>query len=528
MSAGDGSEPALWKHLQQDDSAKVSQLLAARADLAETVPPFCWTALHAAAGYGALRSCEVLLQAKANVDAAASDGETPLHLAAQSGEEQAIRLIVAARANVNAPSEDRETPLHVAVQHVGGKALGHVAALVELRADPELCNEDGHNALALARIMTNRGDDIIGVLSRGNPTIKDAQTSATSPVADRSSDELEKVLSTACHRGQVDVVKQLLKLLPAQGLNAAASRSMVPAAASGQVEVAEVLLAARADVSTAVADEQHTSPLIAAADEGATRMLRWLLSHGADVDSTSKEGATALMAVSSLGSTDGVEVLLSAKASPDRQATNGWTALMFAAQQGRLEVAKRLLDAKADLGCSNADGGTARTLAAVAGHGELAKLFDTRARLLARRAKTSQDSGAVASATDTRDLDSLLAGMGEGSNKSASKSMNRGKKSKRAKEPNETEDLAELKETTIATERRSEVSLKEPVPEHQEQARDVVETPEQVEEVPEASVSIDAKLQSLVARLKTVALRRAELDAEEAQLIQELEALGAA
>eukprot|EP00930_Biecheleria_cincta_P025811 TRINITY_DN18313_c0_g1_i1.p1 TRINITY_DN18313_c0_g1~~TRINITY_DN18313_c0_g1_i1.p1 ORF type:complete len:546 (+),score=143.80 TRINITY_DN18313_c0_g1_i1:66-1703(+) len=545
MSAGDGSEPALWKHLQQDDSAKVSQLLAARADVAETAPPFRWTALHAAAGYGALRSCEVLLQAKADVDAVASDGETPLHLAAQSGEEKAIRLIVAARANVNAPSEDRETPLHVAVQHLGGKALSHVAALVELRADPKLCNEDGQNALALARIMTNRADEIIDVLSGGRPTIKDVQNSAASSAAGRSSDELEKVLSTACHRGQVDVVKQLLKLLPAQSVKAAASRSMVPAAASGLVEVGEALLAVGADVSTTAADEQRTSPLIAAADEGATRMLRWLLSHGADVESTSRDGATALMAVSSRGSTDGVEVLLSAKANPDQQATNGWTALMFAAQQGRLEVARRLLDAKADLGCSNADGATARSLAAVAGHGELAKLFDTRARLVARRAKASQDSGVVASATDTRDLDSLLATMGEGSKTSAPKSTKGGKKSKRAKGPNETEDLPELKETSASTVVRAEVSSKDPMLEHsvveaslqtdaktnlttdQEDAQDVAEATE-VEEVSQASVGIDAKLRSLTARLKSVALRRAQLDAEEAELIQELEGLGVA
>lgn len=565
MSAGDGDEPPLWKHLQVDDSAKVSQLLAARADVTETVPPFRWTALHAAAGYGALRCCEVLLQAKADVAAAASDGETPLHLAAQSGEEQSIRLIVAARADVNAPSEDRETPLHVAVQHLGGKALGHVAALVELRADVKLCNEDGHNALALARIMTNRADEIINVLSKGNPTIKDEQTSPTSSVAGRSSDDLEKVLSTACHRGQVDVVKQLLKLLPAQSVKAAASRSMVPAAASGQVEVGEVLLAAGADVCTVAADEQRTSPLIAAADEGATRMLRWLLSHGADVESTSKDGATALMAVSSKGSDDGVEVLLSAKANPNKQATNGWTALMFAAQQGRVEVARRLLDAKADPVCCNADGATARSLAAVAGHGELAKLLDTRARLAARRAKAGQveDSGSGAIATDTRDLDSLLASMGEGPNKSAPKSTKTGKKGKRAKDSQETEDSAELKQTTASTEVRAEVSSKEAIPEHNvceasfqadvrmnsttdEKQAQAAADPQQVEALSEevqlessckssivendmrdTSVGIDAKLRSLAARLKDVALRRAQLDAEEAQLIQELEALGA-
>ena len=94
--------------------------------------------------------------------------------------------------------------MHVAVQHLGGKGLGHIAALVELRADVTIRNDDGQNAMTLARYMTNRADEIVKVLSSGS------SNAAAAPDADgvqqeKTSDELERVLQVACQRGQVDV-----------------------------------------------------------------------------------------------------------------------------------------------------------------------------------------------------------------------------------------------------------------------------------------------------------------------------------
>ncbi|CAE8710624.1 unnamed protein product, partial [Polarella glacialis] len=180
--------------------------------------------------------------ARADVHAAAEDGETPLHLAAQDGQEQTIRLLVAAGARVDATSEDGETPLHVAVQHCGSKALGHIATLVELRADPSICDGEGRDALATARVMTNRAQEILDVLEPGG-----SHKASGAESSERSSKEMEKVLRVACQRGQVDIVKHLLETLRSHTVPDAAARSLVAAAAGGSVEVAEVLLAARAD-----------------------------------------------------------------------------------------------------------------------------------------------------------------------------------------------------------------------------------------------------------------------------------------
>mmetsp|Transcript_49462 Transcript_49462/g.88856 ORF Transcript_49462/g.88856 Transcript_49462/m.88856 type:complete len:513 (+) Transcript_49462:59-1597(+) len=500
----DGDEPELWKHLEADDVLKVASLLEAKADVRAKTPPFNWTPLHAAAGYGACESATLLLQARAEVDALAEDLETPLHLAAQSGHEKMIGLLVAARATVDATSEDGETPLHVAVQHLGGKGLDHLSTLIELRADPAKCNSEGHNALALARVMTNRADEIKEVL--GSASEVNLTPSAS---AGHTNDEMEKVLQTACQRGQVDVVQHLMGILDQTTLPASASRSMVAAAAGGNVEVAEALLKARADISGAPPDEFGTSPLIAAADseakkEGAIRMLKWLLAQRANVNSASADGATALMAASSRGSTEGVQALLSGRADPDQQAKTGWTALMFAGQSGRVEVGKMLLDARAQLDHSNFEGNTARSLAAANGHTELAKVLDTRARLNARRAKAGLED--QTSVEDTRDLDDLLASLGEGGGKK-SKS---GKKAKEGSAGTKPEEAKEVK-ANQAEKQKVESKAKGKASKNAPEAK--------------PSPKVDPRVQALREKLKVLAAKRAELDAEEAQVKEELQLL---
>jgi len=502
--------PPLHEHCKQNDAAKVLELLAARADVNAPHGTFRWMPLHQAAGEDSCRCCEVLLEAKADLDALASDRETPLHLAAQMGAEQTIRLLATARANVNAVSDEGETPLLVAVQHLGGKALGHIAALVELRADVTKRDNDGNNAFALARVMTNRGDEIMKVLSQGG----EADVEAVDPTAGCTSAELEQVLSAACQKGQVDIVKKLLQMLPSQEVASAASRSMVAAAAAGNVEVADVLLASGASLH-ASSDDQGTFPLLAAADEGATRMLRWLLSKSADVKAVSNNGATALMAAASRGSTDGVSLLLGAKAEADQQANNGWTALMFASHTGRLEVTKSLLDAKAGISLKNSDGGSARSLAADSGHSDLVKILDTRTRLSARRAKVDQstDDRAAVSKEDTRDLDDLLAGLGEPSSSAGSKKSSQASKaSKKVKATKHTvEEPQALNETEVKAKTRSTVKA----------------MASSTDEKQKGTAEVQKKIEAIRSRLKELAAKQAELDVEKKTLRKELEALEA-
>lgn len=73
----------------------VQQLLGAAAspaDLANTAAPSGNVALHMAAANGHTTTCELLLQAGANVNVKNSAGNTPLHWAALNGHLAAVKV----------------------------------------------------------------------------------------------------------------------------------------------------------------------------------------------------------------------------------------------------------------------------------------------------------------------------------------------------------------------------------------------------------------------------------------------------
>ena len=72
------------------------------------------TPLHVAALKGHKDVAELLLANKAEVNAKDNNGETPLHLAALSGHKDVVELLLANKAEVNAKDNDGQTPLHVA------------------------------------------------------------------------------------------------------------------------------------------------------------------------------------------------------------------------------------------------------------------------------------------------------------------------------------------------------------------------------------------------------------------------------
>lgn len=179
-------EPALIVAARTDDAATVKGLLDEGADILVSTRPFGWTALHHAAGYGALEATKALLAGRGDVNVRASDAETPLHIAAQEGHEAAVRLLLARGADVAATGDEGETPLHAAVQHVGGKGLGHIAALLEAGSDPHHCDGEAQNAYAHARLFTNRKEELEPLLDLAAELRLAAQAAA----ATRGSQEL--------------------------------------------------------------------------------------------------------------------------------------------------------------------------------------------------------------------------------------------------------------------------------------------------------------------------------------------------
>lgn len=528
----DELEPSLFQAVRADDAVQVAALVAAGADLTTQLPPFGWTALHIAAGEGKMNATAALLDAGAEVDSRANDGETPLHLAAQAGSDEEIRLLVDRRADVEARSNEGETPLHVAVQHIGSRSPQHIDTLLSLRADPGVKDSDGRDAFEHARILTNRGEEISAVLAAGSQRADGGDAAAAAEAwAGRAAAarqarggaaaEFDGALKAACKKGEAECVRQLLRWSPDPA--GSAMRALVPAAAGGNVEVAEALVAVGADIRCSVPDEASGStPLIAAADENMSKMVRWLLNQKADPLAASRDGATALMAAAMRGSTEITTMLLASGADTEQRANGGWTALMVACQAGRLDVARVLLDAKANLETANADGATARALASAGSHTELIKLLDTRARLTARRAKTAQKGGGqVISVTeeskkdDTRDLEALLAALGEPNTKAAKKAAKAKEEAAKA-----NEEAAKVAPAAAAPKAATapKAAAAAPAPKAKSRAKS-----DQRKRTPEEA----AKVKALQERSKELGKQRAIIDAEDAEVLRQLAELGA-
>jgi len=359
---------------------------------------------------------------------------------------------------------------------------------------------------------------------------------------------LRASLSQACQRGKIDALKQLLDMAP--NPSEAVKQAILPACASGNIDAVKAVLSRRADLNAAT-DENGTTPLLAACDEGEVKMVRWLLKQRCAPATAARNGATALMASALRGSTELCEVLLTARASVNQGASQGWTAIMSACQAGYAEVARLLLDAGAEFEHAGPDGDTARQLATKNGHQEIVKLLDTRSQLIRRRGNAARQGNTVAGGTcaeDTRDLEDLLRDLGETSAKGSQKS--RGKKKSglqettavadavdaavdpkaasgsssrksHGKSVQELEPHADVVEATVDPKITSGSSSKKSRAKNASAAQ---ETPE-VRPSTRTGVADGSKAQAMRARLLEISKVRADLDAEELRIRRELNAL---
>lgn len=108
-----------------------------------------FTALHYACFFGGAAAVAALLAAGADPDAdAVNPPVRPLHSAAAVQDADAIRLLLEAGADPNAKEAAGFTPLHAAAQHDDEASA---ALLLRYGADPALPNEEGADAVAIAR-----------------------------------------------------------------------------------------------------------------------------------------------------------------------------------------------------------------------------------------------------------------------------------------------------------------------------------------------------------------------------------------
>jgi len=136
----------------------------------------------------------------------------------------------------------------------------------------------------------------------------------------------------------------------------AAWSALMIAAWEGQIDAAQMLLDARANVNHQV---DMATPLALAAERGNAAVIRLLLDRGARTAVTSadqKKTAMVIVAAAESGSVESVQTLLDDGVSADAENTGKYTALLAAVDRGHAAVARLLVANGADVTRKSATG----------------------------------------------------------------------------------------------------------------------------------------------------------------------------
>ena len=222
------------------------------------------------------------------------DGVTGVHVAAEEGHLECVNLLIAAGADVTVVDEEDRTPLLLAVKGNYGEVA---SALVKAGADPNTpyVDEEGesHNLLMDSIIVENEAFALLLIENGADLYYRD--------------DHKVTTLLQAAHRGMVNVTKALLD-------------KHAESPSGGEENWVDD------------ASDEGVTPLLAAASEGHTAILKQLLSTGkANVNAKDKEGTNALMAAAARGHLACIQELVAIKdIQVNEQNVDGHTALMFA------------------------------------------------------------------------------------------------------------------------------------------------------------------------------------------------------
>ncbi len=237
------------------------------------------TALHHAAGYGAIENLQLLIDRGADVSAQNRRRSTPLHWAIDS--EAKVRLLLSKGASVNAKQVEGRTPLYLAAML--GTGVPTMRLLFSKGADPNQASLNGITPLMLAAARGDVGGVQLLIEKGAN--------------VDTRNGAGETALMAACSSGNARAVKLLIH----QGADVKATSkrnetALGFAATAGVQASVEMLLASGADVNTR--NFRGYSPLMFAAssDTLPAGVIKLLIDKGADTSFTGDydEPASAL------------------------------------------------------------------------------------------------------------------------------------------------------------------------------------------------------------------------------------------
>ena len=290
------------------------------------------TALHFAASAGRLDAATVLLEAKADVTVADKYQKTALHYSAINGHKATTALLLEKGALINAKDDKNKTPLDYAVTKKRTEVIellrskGGKTAKEQLAAENIFAASEVGDVESVKKLLA--GVDVNGK-NKGGYT----------------------ALHLASKKGHVEVAKVLLE---AKAAVAAASKSGKTALHyvanyNGKLDLAKLLLDAAADPN--VLDKRKKTPLDYAISRKNNALLELLLAKGAR---TGKElrAETDIHYAAANGYADAVKRFIENGGDVNAGDKGGYTALQYAAYNGYIEVVRVLVENKADVNAS--------------------------------------------------------------------------------------------------------------------------------------------------------------------------------
>nr|NP_001247333.1 uncharacterized protein Dmel_CG42534, isoform D [Drosophila melanogaster]AFH06650.1 uncharacterized protein Dmel_CG42534, isoform D [Drosophila melanogaster] len=287
-----------------------------------------------------------------------------LHYCAAQDSEGSKDLVAAASIAIAAPEllesadEDGFTPLHLAV--IQGN-LAMVNLLLANKADVNAVDNEGHSVVHWATVC-GEVESLRAVLAAGASVAKPDANGGT-PL---------HYAAQMCGASKQDSKQQ-----------ASSSNS-----SRLSLEILGILLS-HPQSSVDVQDKDGRQPLLWAASAGSAKAVIALVKAGARVESSDKDGLTALHCAGSRGHTECIDTLIGLCGAPtDLIDSNGCTALHYAVTLGHADATARLLDLEADPNRQDRKGRTPAHCGCSKGQFETLKLLKERgANLWLRNAK---------------------------------------------------------------------------------------------------------------------------------------------
>lgn len=281
LPAAFGADTRLAEAAMHEDSAAVRALLRQKADVNAALPDGT-TALHWAVQADDLETVGVLIEAGASVKAKDRYGFTPLYFAATNGNAAVIRKLLEAGADPNAADASGETALMTATRSGNADALkpllqqgASVNAKDAVTQQTALMWAVRSNSSAAVQLLIEYGAEI-------NARTRDGKKPAARPPGAGGGSHGVGIVRSGW---------------PEQGFQPETPGGMTPllyAARDGRLDIARMLIAAKADVQQA--DINGITPLLMAITNNHLDVAKFLLEKGAAASTADWWGRTPLYA----------------------------------------------------------------------------------------------------------------------------------------------------------------------------------------------------------------------------------------